>query len=213
MSTGMATKCPGPGECFRNTWALGKSGSTQGSSASWARPGESWRNHPHAHPTHSFPASRAKLSMLNTVSKIRGQVKNPGYPQSEGLLGECMIRHGKELGGESNFGEGHHDRLSRLHGQAARLREGRPEPPHPGEQEGTSLHSSRIFSSAGCSPRGRENPRTTCSVKAAVRPAHTTARSGQIWPLLRVWRGQVVWHLSLPAPGHWLRNRRDGLLL
>lgn len=44
--------------------------------------------------------------MLNTVSKIRGQVKNPGYPQSEGLLGECMIRHGKELGGESNFGEG-----------------------------------------------------------------------------------------------------------
>lgn len=44
--------------------------------------------------------------MLNTVSKIRGQVKNPGYPQSEGLLGECMVRHGKELGGESNFGEG-----------------------------------------------------------------------------------------------------------
>lgn len=44
--------------------------------------------------------------MLNTVSKIRGQVKNPGYPQPEGLLGECMIRHGKELGGESNFGEG-----------------------------------------------------------------------------------------------------------
>lgn len=54
---------------------------------------------------HSVPASRAKLTMLNTVSKIRGQVKNPGYPQSEGLLGECMIRHGKELGGESNFGE------------------------------------------------------------------------------------------------------------
>lgn len=51
------------------------------------------------------PASRAKLTMLNTVSKIRGQVKSPGYPQSEGLLGECMIRHGKELGGESNFGD------------------------------------------------------------------------------------------------------------
>ncbi|XP_058514092.1 endophilin-A2 isoform X2 [Ochotona princeps] len=51
------------------------------------------------------PASRAKLTMLNTVSKIRGQVKNPGYPQPEGLLGECMIRHGKELGGESNFGD------------------------------------------------------------------------------------------------------------
>lgn len=49
--------------------------------------------------------------MLNTVSKIRGQVKNPGYPQSEGLLGECMIRHGKELGGESNFGKGFHEGL------------------------------------------------------------------------------------------------------
>ncbi|XP_048352682.1 endophilin-A2 isoform X2 [Sphaerodactylus townsendi] len=51
------------------------------------------------------PASRAKLTMLNTVSKIRGQVKNPGYPQSEGLLGESMIRYGKELGDESNFGD------------------------------------------------------------------------------------------------------------
>ncbi|KAH0517595.1 Endophilin-A2 [Microtus ochrogaster] len=43
--------------------------------------------------------------MLNTISKIRGQVKNPGYPQSEGLVGECMVRHGKELGRESNFGD------------------------------------------------------------------------------------------------------------
>ncbi|KAG8454452.1 hypothetical protein GDO86_000901 [Hymenochirus boettgeri] len=51
------------------------------------------------------PASRAKLSMLNTVSKIRGQVKNPGYPQPEGLLGETMVRYGKELGEESNFGD------------------------------------------------------------------------------------------------------------
>ncbi|KAM8968081.1 endophilin-A2-like isoform 1-T1 [Sarcophilus harrisii] len=51
------------------------------------------------------PASRAKLTMLNTVSKIRGQLKNPGYPQSEGLLGECMIRYGKELGEDSNFGD------------------------------------------------------------------------------------------------------------
>uniref|UniRef100_A0A8C5M9Q0 Endophilin-A2 n=2 Tax=Leptobrachium leishanense TaxID=445787 RepID=A0A8C5M9Q0_9ANUR len=51
------------------------------------------------------PASRAKLSMLNTVSKIRGQVKNPGYPQPEGLLGESMIRYGKELGDDSNFGD------------------------------------------------------------------------------------------------------------
>nr|XP_009940598.1 PREDICTED: endophilin-A2 isoform X5 [Opisthocomus hoazin] len=47
----------------------------------------------------------AKLTMLNTMSKIRGQVKNPGYPQSEGLLGESMIRYGKELGEDSNFGD------------------------------------------------------------------------------------------------------------
>ncbi|KAJ7993006.1 hypothetical protein DPEC_G00267970 [Dallia pectoralis] len=50
------------------------------------------------------PASRAKLSMLNTMSKIRGQVKNPGYPQAEGLLGECMVKYGRDLGEETNFG-------------------------------------------------------------------------------------------------------------
>ncbi|MGH0126389.1 UNVERIFIED_CONTAM: hypothetical protein FKN15_041449 [Acipenser sinensis] len=51
------------------------------------------------------PAYRAKLGMLNTVSKIRGQVKTTGYPQTEGLLGDCMLRYGRELGEESNFGE------------------------------------------------------------------------------------------------------------
>ncbi|XP_036376926.1 SH3-domain GRB2-like 1b isoform X1 [Megalops cyprinoides] len=50
------------------------------------------------------PASRAKLSMLNTMSKIRGQVKSPGYPQAEGLLGECMAKYGRELGEDTNFG-------------------------------------------------------------------------------------------------------------
>lgn len=50
-------------------------------------------------------AYRAKLGMLNTVSKIRGQVKTTGYPQTEGLLGDCMLRYGRELGEESNFGE------------------------------------------------------------------------------------------------------------
>ncbi|XP_078479340.1 LOW QUALITY PROTEIN: endophilin-A3-like [Lampetra planeri] len=44
------------------------------------------------------PAFRARLNMLNTVSKIRGQVKTTGYPQSEGLLGDCMLRYGHELG-------------------------------------------------------------------------------------------------------------------
>ncbi|XP_065703844.2 endophilin-A3 isoform X2 [Patagioenas fasciata] len=50
------------------------------------------------------PAYRARLGMLNTMSKIRGQVKTTGYPQTEGLLGDCMIRYGRELGDESMFG-------------------------------------------------------------------------------------------------------------
>ncbi|XP_031425568.1 endophilin-A3a isoform X3 [Clupea harengus] len=53
---------------------------------------------------HVRSASRAKLGMLNTVSKIRGQVKTTGYPQTEGLLGDCMLRYGRELGEESAFG-------------------------------------------------------------------------------------------------------------
>ncbi|XP_058521518.1 endophilin-A3 isoform X2 [Ochotona princeps] len=50
------------------------------------------------------PAYRAKLGMLNTVSKIRGQVKTTGYPQTEGLLGDCMLKYGRELGDDSTFG-------------------------------------------------------------------------------------------------------------
>lgn len=53
------------------------------------------------------PATRAKLTMLSTVSKMRGQVKSPGYPQPEGLLGECMTKYGREMGEETNFGENH----------------------------------------------------------------------------------------------------------
>ncbi|KAL0966402.1 hypothetical protein UPYG_G00294910 [Umbra pygmaea] len=50
------------------------------------------------------PASRAKLTMLNTVSKIRGQVRSPGYPQAEGLLGESMVKYGREMGEDTSFG-------------------------------------------------------------------------------------------------------------
>ncbi|XP_068131436.1 endophilin-A3 [Hyperolius riggenbachi] len=50
------------------------------------------------------PAYRARLGMINTVSKIRGQVKNTAYPQTEGLLGDAMLRYGRELGEESEFG-------------------------------------------------------------------------------------------------------------
>lgn len=51
------------------------------------------------------PATRAKLTMLSTVSKIRGQVKSPGYPQPEGLLGECMTKYGQDMGNNTSFGE------------------------------------------------------------------------------------------------------------
>ncbi|XP_037689115.1 endophilin-A3 isoform X3 [Choloepus didactylus] len=50
------------------------------------------------------PAYRAKLGMLNTMSKIRGQVKTTGYPQTESLLADCMLKYGKELGDDSTFG-------------------------------------------------------------------------------------------------------------
>lgn len=42
--------------------------------------------------------------MLNTVSRIRGQGKSTGYPQTEGMLGECMLHHSQELGAASEFG-------------------------------------------------------------------------------------------------------------
>ncbi|KAI1239953.1 Endophilin-A1, partial [Lamprotornis superbus] len=50
------------------------------------------------------PASRAKLSMINTMSKIRGQEKGPGYPQAEALLADAMLKFGRELGEDCNFG-------------------------------------------------------------------------------------------------------------
>ncbi|KAE8276970.1 Endophilin-A3 EEN-B2 Endophilin-3 SH3 domain protein 2C SH3 domain-containing GRB2-like protein 3 [Larimichthys crocea] len=50
------------------------------------------------------PAGRARLSMLNTMSRIRGQGKWVGYPQTEGMLGDCMVHYGQELGAASEFG-------------------------------------------------------------------------------------------------------------
>ncbi|XP_035645586.1 endophilin-A3b isoform X2 [Oncorhynchus keta] len=40
----------------------------------------------------------------NPVSRIRGQVKAVGYPQTEGMLGDCMLHYGRELGVGSAFG-------------------------------------------------------------------------------------------------------------
>lgn len=50
------------------------------------------------------PASRARLTMANTMSKMRGQVKSLGYPQAESLLGECMLKYGRDMGEDTNFG-------------------------------------------------------------------------------------------------------------
>ncbi|KAG7459046.1 hypothetical protein MATL_G00227030 [Megalops atlanticus] len=50
------------------------------------------------------PATRAKMSMMNSMSKIRGQDKGLGYTQAETVLGETMQKYGRELGEESNFG-------------------------------------------------------------------------------------------------------------
>ncbi|XP_077966542.1 endophilin-A3-like isoform X1 [Styela clava] len=50
------------------------------------------------------PGSRAKLSMMNTASKLQGKQRDIKYPQPEGTLGECMQKHGGELGTDSHFG-------------------------------------------------------------------------------------------------------------
>ncbi|XP_075326906.1 endophilin-A3-like isoform X2 [Odontesthes bonariensis] len=42
--------------------------------------------------------------MLNTMSRIRGQARATGYPQTEGMLGDCMLLYGQELGAASEFG-------------------------------------------------------------------------------------------------------------
>ena len=49
-------------------------------------------------------ASRAKLSAVKSISKLRGQANILLYPQPEGQLGECMLKFGKEMGDDSLFG-------------------------------------------------------------------------------------------------------------
>lgn len=49
-------------------------------------------------------ADRAKLSVLNTMSRIRGRGRSVGYPQTEWMLGDCMLHYGQELGAASEFG-------------------------------------------------------------------------------------------------------------
>lgn len=41
---------------------------------------------------------------LKSINKVRGQANQTLYPQPEGLLGECMIKNGREMGSDSLFG-------------------------------------------------------------------------------------------------------------
>jgi len=50
-------------------------------------------------------ASRAKMTAMKGVSKLRGQQGTLLYPQPEGQLGECMTKYGRELGDESLLGK------------------------------------------------------------------------------------------------------------
>lgn len=55
------------------------------------------------------PNARARLWTVNNLSKMRGQANKNPYPQPEGVLGETMIKHGTDLGDESNFGNALND--------------------------------------------------------------------------------------------------------
>jgi endophilin-A len=50
-------------------------------------------------------ASRAKMMAMKSVSKLRGQHNQMMYPQPEGVLSECMLKYGRELGDNSMFGQ------------------------------------------------------------------------------------------------------------
>ncbi|XP_070256826.1 endophilin-A3-like [Myotis yumanensis] len=50
------------------------------------------------------PAYRMKLGLLSPMLKIHNWGKAPGCLQPEGLLGNCMLKNGQELGEDSTFG-------------------------------------------------------------------------------------------------------------
>lgn len=54
--------------------------------------------------SHSHAVNRAKLSTARTVNKMRGQTPSSKYPQVEGQLGDCFLKHSQELGEDSDFG-------------------------------------------------------------------------------------------------------------
>lgn len=50
------------------------------------------------------PGARAKMAAVKGISKLSGQAKTNTYPQTEGILGDCMVTYGKKLGEESLLG-------------------------------------------------------------------------------------------------------------
>ena len=46
------------------------------------------------------------MSAVKSISRFRGQTNHHAlYPQPEGLLGDCMIKHGRELADTSVYGK------------------------------------------------------------------------------------------------------------
>jgi len=45
------------------------------------------------------------MNAVKSMSRLRGQTNHHAlYPQPEGLLGDCMIKHGRELADTSFYG-------------------------------------------------------------------------------------------------------------
>ena len=44
------------------------------------------------------------MNLINIYICYQGKQKDSKYPQAEGNLGDCMMKHGSELGSSSNFG-------------------------------------------------------------------------------------------------------------
>jgi endophilin-A len=50
-------------------------------------------------------SARAKMIAIKGISKLSGQNKTNTYPQSEGILGDCMVNYGKKLGEDNLLGQ------------------------------------------------------------------------------------------------------------
>nr|XP_006811713.1 PREDICTED: endophilin-A2-like [Saccoglossus kowalevskii] len=50
------------------------------------------------------PGNASTVKSVSEAAPLRGQAKNTRYPQPESVLGDSMLKFGKELGDDSNFG-------------------------------------------------------------------------------------------------------------